>query len=176
MARVCLFALAALLAVCPAPFSVAHPDGAPATACEHMTPGHHGIPPQNGPSPYSIQVKNGTSKYGETLDVQITGQDYEGILLIAREVNSTKPLGTWIDTPDNTKVLQCSGIDGSAITHANTKPKTSSTTYHWVAPENNCQQTLIMTATVAKGFPIYWIGITITIHIKPAASCSSSSG
>ncbi|XP_043913293.1 putative defense protein 3 [Protopterus annectens] len=135
-------------------------NGAPESACESMLPGHKGYQPQPSPSPYNISVSAKSFKNGQPINVTITGQNYQGLLLEARMYGIKSSLGSWMMPPLNTKFLKCSGNPKGAITHSNTEIKTASTVYTWMPPETNCPPVITFKATVAKLKSQYWVNLT----------------
>ncbi|XP_032622940.1 putative defense protein 3 [Chelonoidis abingdonii] len=138
---------------------VAFPTGAPASACENMMPVHTGVQPQASPAPYEIQVDASSFVNRQPINVQVVGPGYRGLLLEARTFGSTAALGTWQNPANNTKLLQCSGNPKGAITHSNTKFKTSLTTYTWLPPTSGCPAVITFMAAVAQSREIYWLGV-----------------
>ncbi|XP_038632181.1 putative defense protein Hdd11 isoform X2 [Scyliorhinus canicula] len=119
--------------------------GAPSSVCESMMPRHSGVLPQSSTAPYTIETGTSTYQPGIPKQVQILGPQYRGFILEARKDRSTTPLGSWQDPPENTKLLQCFGNLGAAVTHSSTAPKNSSTTFVWIPPESACPDAVTFT-------------------------------
>ncbi|XP_078068194.1 putative defense protein 3 [Mustelus asterias] len=121
------------------------PSGAPSSVCESMMPRHSGVMPQSNTAPYTIDTGVSTYQPGLPIQVQILGLQYRGFILEARKDRSSTPLGSWQDPPENTKLLQCFGNRGAAVTHSNTVPKNNSTTFVWIPPVSACPDAVTFT-------------------------------
>lgn len=90
-----------------------HPDGAPGSACDDMTPNEraHNGRPQAGASPFKVQVDEPFYRPEQPVIVKIEslGADtFKGILVQAREVGKNAAIGTFSDSlPADIKHLQC---------------------------------------------------------------------
>ncbi|XP_038632182.1 putative defense protein Hdd11-like isoform X3 [Scyliorhinus canicula] len=146
--------------------------GAPSSVCESMMPRHSGVLPQSSTAPYTIETGTSTYQPGIPKQVQILGPQYRGFILEARKDRSTTPLGSWQDPPENTKLLQCFGNLGAAVTHSSTAPKNSSTTFVWIPPESACPDAVTFTATVAQSREIYWLNVQSPSLTKGIACCA----
>ncbi|XP_067889023.1 putative defense protein 1 [Heterodontus francisci] len=150
-------ALLGLFALCW-PAASPLPNGAPLGSCLSMSPKHRGITPQTGESPHSIQLQVSRS----SVQVNIMGPTYKGILLEARYPSGNTTVGMWATAPANTKTISCFNSDHSAITHSNTNDKSSTTVYTWNPPPlKNCsEKTFVFLATVAQNRGTYWLKLT----------------
>ncbi|XP_078403762.1 putative defense protein Hdd11 [Cetorhinus maximus] len=124
-----------------------------------MMPRHSGVVPQSNTAPYTIDTGASTYQPGTPIQVQILGLQYHGFILEARKDRSTTPLGSWQDPPENTKLLQCFGNLGAAVTHSNMASKNNSTTFVWIPPESACPDAVKFMATVAQSREIYWLDV-----------------
>ncbi|KAG8553599.1 hypothetical protein GDO81_003478 [Engystomops pustulosus] len=173
MAQLILFLLLVLI-TCNT-ISIAYPTGAPISACQSMKPGHVGVYPQSKPAPYIMKINSSLYQPGKPIQVQIQGPPYRGILLQARTYSKPTLYGTWLEPPNNTKILACPENTLGSITHSNTNFKDQSTTYIWMPPDSSCPNVLFFVATVAEAFNIYWLGVRSAIIFKdPAVGCSNS--
>ncbi|KAM4664409.1 putative defense protein 3 [Discoglossus pictus] len=155
-------------------FSVSFPDGAPISTCQTMAPVHQGVFPQPNPAPYIFKVSSSSYQNGKPMQVQILGPGYRGLLLETRTFQGTNLLGSWLQPPNNTKILPCPENPTGAVTHSNTNLKTQSTTYTWMPPDSNCPQVIFFTATVAQSYEIYWLRVQSAVIWKdPEATCGT---
>ncbi|XP_056395482.1 putative defense protein 3 [Hyla sarda] len=154
-----------------------YPTGAPTSACETMMPRHGSIVPQPNPSPYIMKINSSSYQSGRSIQVQIMGPPYKGLLLQARTQSNTVLYGTWLQPPQNTKILACPGNTLGAITHSNANLKDQSTTYIWMPPKSDCPNVLYFVATVVEAFDVYWLGVRSALITKaPGETCSSQIG
>lgn len=84
----------------------AYSKGAPAGACEDMTPQHH-VDPQKSKAPYDFLLSKSSIKAGDTIQVTIKGKTandkIKGLLVQARVGNS--PIGKF-SVPSNSAYVQ----------------------------------------------------------------------
>lgn len=121
---------------------LALPNGAPATACDHMTPGH-GVQAQDTISPYQLRVSEKSVKGGETITVEIfstvIGETFQGFLLQARtEGDDYEIVGEFLENEDESTLFNwrnCSTGLRNAVTHSDTSGK-EQISFIWRAPEN----------------------------------------
>lgn len=94
-----LFVTLAAIAVIPA--ALCYSAGAPADACENMTPQHH-VDPQKSAAPYILEVSQQSVKSGDTVELTLRGQKpsntFKGFMVQAR-VGDT-PVGQFQIAPD----------------------------------------------------------------------------
>ncbi|XP_075691962.1 putative defense protein 3 [Rhinoderma darwinii] len=165
--------LLVLMTCCTISFS--YPTGAPISACQTMKPGHVGVYPQPNPAPYIMKINSSSYQSGKPIQVQILGPPYRGILLEARTYSKTTLYGTWLNPPNNTRILACPENTVGAITHSNTNLKDKSTTYIWMPPNSSCPNVLFFIATVAEAFDVYWLGVRSAILYRdPDSTCSNN--
>ncbi|XP_046472885.1 putative defense protein 3 [Neodiprion pinetum] len=135
----------------------AHSVGAPASACESMTPGHL-VDPQTTPSPYVILLSKNSILGGESITVTIKGRDkeeFKGILLQARL--GDKIVGTFdVDPADtNVQTIDCPKGERNAVTHKNAENK-SEVSVRWIAPPDLVGE-VVFKLTVVKEFKTFWV-------------------
>ncbi|KAH8035685.1 hypothetical protein HPB51_007929 [Rhipicephalus microplus] len=151
----CLVVVACLL-----PTTVrAYKSGAPVGACNSELPKHGGAEPQATQSPYAIQATPANINQGGRVTVQVYGSTpFKGVILTARDVNTSELLqGTF--TPDaQTKTLDCPGGAANAITHNSRDDKTQ-VVVTWTAPAGYTGQ-VYFSATVVQSSYVFWKGIT----------------
>ncbi|XP_066563668.1 putative defense protein 3 [Amia ocellicauda] len=146
-----------LLLLCWVVAILSYPTGAPVGQCVMMTPNHSNATLSNMSSPYSVTVNASTYVLGGIIKVYINSSvPYRGILLEARDVNTSAIVGTWKDLSTNTKTLNCGLGTNNAVTHCNNTDK-SGLVYTWVAPAKNGPNKVVFMATVVKIRVEYWI-------------------
>lgn len=143
----------------------AHPDGAPAEACDTLTPNHNGHVGQTSEVPYVINltqfdVGNGSYVYspGRIYALTLaapTGQMFEGFFVQSRlAADDTTRVGVFaVDDADNSRLSSCV-TDTDGITHTNDHHKTSAT-MQWTAPPVGTGTIQFAYATVHE-FDIFW--------------------
>lgn len=84
----------------------AYSKGAPAGACEDMTPQHH-VDPQTSPVPYNFLLSKNAIKAGDTVQLTIKGKSandkIKGLMVQARVGNT--PIGKF-SVPSNSAYVQ----------------------------------------------------------------------
>ncbi|XP_077994255.1 putative defense protein 3 isoform X2 [Glandiceps talaboti] len=159
-----------IVACCTFDTAYGYGTGAPTSACTTMVPGHVGKSPQpSNTNPYSVSASSATYTPGGTITVTISGNNFQGMLLQARQPGQTTPVGTFSNPPSNTRLLRCTSA-GDSITHANTNTKNSGTSFTWTAPSQGVG-TIEFVATVAQAKSTYW-----TAFPSSQLTESSSSG
>ncbi|KZS13190.1 putative Secreted protein [Daphnia magna] len=136
------------------------PDGAPLEACATMTP-NHGVNPQLiNSSPFKTEIPSGEyAIMDNTLNLELRSKNdvttYKGFLVMAFDKNdATKPIGTF-KLPSDGKVIDCSGIVGSAATHKFNNEK-KLTTVQWTPPKNFMGTAIFRTTYVHNG-TTFWV-------------------
>ena len=133
------FLLLTLLLLCS--YLVAgFPNGAPASACAGMTPGHHDqdkvpIGPQSDSTfPYTLEsaFKNGDDLYGgDPVTIKLSS-NFQGFLIEARQNGDA--IGQFhISGDENIQTIDCGTGQKNAITHTNPTVK-ETITATWMAP------------------------------------------
>ncbi|KAK4009016.1 hypothetical protein OUZ56_014159 [Daphnia magna] len=137
------------------------PDGAPLGACATMTPGH-GVDPQLiNSSPFKTEIPSGEyAIMDNTLNLELRSKNdvttYKGFLVMAFDKNdaTNTPIGTF-KLPSDGKVIDCSGIVGSAATHKFNNEK-KLTTVQWTPPKN-FMGTAIFRTTYVHNVTTFWV-------------------
>lgn len=129
----CLFAFMLKL-------SVSLPDGAPASACQSLMPGHN-VAQQFSSAPFSVNPMNLVIEQGKVLQLNISSQFADkpigGFIIQARNVNATdKIIGRFLPSADGLyRLMNCTGGLGNSATHVSPAPK-DSITLLWKAPRH----------------------------------------
>ncbi|XP_071956964.1 putative ferric-chelate reductase 1 [Antedon mediterranea] len=135
-------------------------NGALVGACVDLTP-QHGVIPQTSTSPWNVLASSTTYTPGQemTVTIQATGsQQYKGILLQARTVSSTTPVGTWTTDVTNTRQMTCSNT-ADGITHSFSTAKPLNTSFTWLPPSTSVG-TIQFHATFVESYSVYWVDTT----------------
>ncbi|KAL3882366.1 hypothetical protein ACJMK2_028718 [Sinanodonta woodiana] len=138
------------------------PDGAPASACSDMVPGH--LPTiVKGEPPYQINVNGAFYQPGTPLTGSITSPSDHvilGVLLEARSVADPSHLvGEFTSTSEDFKTV-CGANHKSAMTHANPNKK-NNVTFSWNPPSTTGDDIYFRLTVVESWFPSkYWLNIT----------------
>ncbi|XP_057375811.1 putative defense protein [Daphnia carinata] len=175
----CAVVLAFLLASASIDRIDGAPDGAPLEACETMTPGH-GVDPQLiTSSPFQTEIPSGQyAIMDNALNLELRSKNdvttYKGFLVMAFDMNdATKPIGTF-ELPSDGKVIDCSGIVGSAATHKVNNEK-KLTTVQWVPPQG-FMGTAIFRTTYVHNVTTFWVkteSIAVTYVMELPTSSTS---
>ncbi|XP_026680733.1 putative defense protein 3 [Diaphorina citri] len=101
--------------------------GAPTFACKTMTPGH-GVPTQTSASPYTIQT--GAEEVDDAGRILVTLsspplQFFTGFLVQARTPESDEAIGSFVQIPRNTQLLNCGTQANSSVTQSTNARKTN---------------------------------------------------
>ena len=85
-----------------------YPGGAPTSQCTLMTP-RHGVPAQNGTSPYTVKTAKPYYMPGENVIISIesSSDDIKGYLIQARQVGANSATGMFGTLPANGKYVSC---------------------------------------------------------------------
>ncbi|XP_053206782.1 putative defense protein 3 [Panonychus citri] len=133
------------------------PSGAPADACENLTPRHTGTTPITENSPYTLKAITGNFEYSSSTDqgikVRIDGPPFRGFFVIAVDAKTGERVGKWAQLKGTNTIDACSGI-----THGDNKRKKSATLL-WIPPEKGSGG-ISFIATVVKSFSEYYTPIT----------------
>ncbi|XP_076463307.1 putative defense protein 3 [Babylonia areolata] len=150
------------------PGAQAYPGGAPGNRCGQMMPSHSTAQPQpmGGMAPFTIVASSAYYYGGKRLTVTVSGVGaamLRGLMLQARDSSSPPTLvGTFSlkDGDSQLKLLPCTDITGTAVTHTGRADKSSVAAY-WTAPMNNVGNVTFM-ATVVQNFTTFYVGLTST--------------
>lgn len=86
----------------------AYSGGAPEEVCNDMTP-QHPVSPQKSQLPYKVSVSKNQIKAGETVEIEVSGGEYKGLLVEVR--NGDKAVGEFIVSESDRyyKTINCHG-------------------------------------------------------------------
>lgn len=147
----------------------AAPGGAPIEACETLLPQHNGTQPQNGTSPYRIEVGDPIIPGGRSYYVTISGispsETLLGFIIQARPSNSSvyQTVGSFdrvAPTETSAQFLDCQSANDTA-THTDRNPK-SQVQVKWTAPALG-NGTVIFRSTVVANFTTIWANLTSSV-------------
>jgi hypothetical protein len=155
----CAAALLLLLGACVQLGAVrGSPVGAPAVACEDMTPHHNGNEPQTSVPPYQLAASTDAAVAGDAVTVVLSsdsGELFKGFFIQARDVATDEIIGTF--QTEEWKYVDCDPGVENAVTHPNNSTK-SSVTVDWIAPADYTG-VIAFRATVVRQFDTFWLGI-----------------
>nr|XP_002121143.1 putative ferric-chelate reductase 1 [Ciona intestinalis] len=159
------------------------PGGAPTGACTTMMPRHNNgangfLASQSlASSPYTLMASKRNYNSTEAITVWVvdsrasSDRGYRGLLLQARKVSSSAPVGTWMNVPANTKLITCS-VANDAVTHSNTMVKNESSVYTWKAGGNHGNIEFVI--TTAQSRSTFWVQQKSGMLMHSSASVSTS--
>ncbi|XP_045030123.1 putative ferric-chelate reductase 1 homolog [Daphnia magna] len=135
-------------------------SGAPATACDSMTPGH-GYSPMTVPCPFETLLSQTEMSSSDVLTVTIqqsvsSTQSFKGFLIMAFD-QTEGVVGTFkmASSDESSKTLDCGGVYENAATHRTSSLK-QSVTFEWIPPESFDGQVFFRT-TFVESFSQYWV-------------------
>ncbi|XP_059475159.1 putative defense protein 3 [Neocloeon triangulifer] len=137
----------------------ASPTGAPAIACDAMTPSHNGTAPQTGPAPYTLTA---TAIDAQTVQVSIeadAGVTFRGFFIQGRSVDTDTAVGTFAPSAD-AQSIDCFSNPASASTHLDRTDKTSVSVL-WTAPASG--EAVNVVVSIVQTFNVFWVKIPVTI-------------
>ncbi|CAL4124939.1 unnamed protein product, partial [Meganyctiphanes norvegica] len=136
------------------PLALGYSMGGPGSACEDLTPQHHGVTPQTGASPFSISPPGNKVKKGSNVELTLHGGDknFKGFFVRALE-GADGSSGVFQASP-NVATRECIGIKNGA-THTSPSSK-KQVKLSWTAP--NYPTTVEFKSTVVVNFS--------TIHLN----------
>ncbi|XP_028358992.1 ferric-chelate reductase 1 [Phyllostomus discolor] len=145
-----------------------YPNGKVTESCHNMVPRHDHTP---HPDPvHSVAVSQATFSPGDHLKVTLSGPEFKGFLLEARDAEhlSGSPIGsfTLIDS-DASQLLTCEDREGSAVSHTNAHKKTE-IKVRWNAPQGAPNHIQFL-ATVVQKYKTYWVKIPSPVISQPNA-------
>lgn len=146
------------------------PGGAPAPACANIAPNPdlHGAQPSTGDNPYYLNISSLPTTPSEEGYGYQPGQsyllgifamderDFRGILVQARQVADSSPVGRFTVIDDNTKLSACMPPE-SAVTHTSRSDKMS-VYLSWTAPAANTGPVRFQWSVVEVQ-QTYWSGL-----------------
>ncbi|XP_039462524.1 uncharacterized protein LOC120436147 isoform X1 [Oreochromis aureus] len=142
----------------------AYSEGNLIEACDSMLPNHNGAAPQNTEPPFMVEYVPG-SYPGEPVTVLLKSEEstyFRGFMLEAREVADEKRLtGKFVLLdPEQTCLLTCGGLEGSAVSHTLNIDKTL-IRVNWTATE--AEQDITFRATFLQTFGTFWENVNIIL-------------
>ncbi|CAF4162336.1 unnamed protein product [Rotaria magnacalcarata] len=145
-------------AACQLTFHIyAYPNGAPKKVCTgSMVPHHHHIEPQPPTTSPITKFYTAWNPDNETISIQIeSNQPIKGVFVQGRKIDGDEPLGTFIDIPSVTHLVQCPTGDG--ITHSSPQ-KWKRLELTWKKPASmNSQDQVQFWATIVVDFQNFWV-------------------
>ncbi|XP_051782053.1 putative defense protein 3 [Erpetoichthys calabaricus] len=135
------------------PGVLSYSTGAPSIQCRDMMPGHDVLASSSTPV-YNVSITVSTYRPGQTVSVKITGGQYKGLLLEARDGHTSNIVGSWNSSSNAIKFLNCVSKN-DAVTHADNSQK-SDLAYQWKPPNSNLPNTVIFHATVVQSKAVFW--------------------
>ncbi|CAK6439144.1 unnamed protein product [Pipistrellus nathusii] len=159
---------AALLLLLRLGLAAAFPNGRVTESCGDMVP-RHGHPPSPDPK-HSVAVARTTFSPGDQIEVAVSGPEFKGFLLEARDAEDPggAPVGsfTLIDK-EVSQLLACGGKEGSAVSHTSAHKKTAVRAL-WDAPRSAPNHVQFL-ATVVEKYKSYWVRIPSPVISQPKA-------
>ncbi|KAM5294727.1 ferric-chelate reductase 1 isoform 2-T3 [Glossophaga mutica] len=145
-----------------------YPEGQVTESCHDMVPRHSHTP---HPNPvHSVAVSQARFAPGDRLEVTLSGPEFKGFLLEARNAEDLNgpPVGsfTLIDS-EVSQLLTCEDRQGSAVSHTNPHKKTE-IKVHWNAPQSAPNHVQFL-ATVVEKYKTYWVKIPSPVISQPNA-------
>ncbi|KAL1023278.1 hypothetical protein UPYG_G00038610 [Umbra pygmaea] len=111
--------------------------GGVSQSCQSMMPDHSSPLPSSSPSPFSVKPEDGSFENGEMKTIVLqaeTSTPFKGFLLEARESQDGPPVGVFTLISPNTRLLECNGYPGAAVTQKNNQKKTLIQA-NWTSPK-----------------------------------------
>ncbi|NWX20953.1 FRRS1 reductase, partial [Aegotheles bennettii] len=145
-----------------------YPSGKVREACTSMIP-CHGSSPQWSPE-HAITVNGTEFKPGDSIEVHLSGPDFEGFLIQARDAErlDSPAVGSFMLADRRlSQLLTCGRTKNSAVSHTS-KVKKKHIKVYWIAPEDAPKRVQFL-ATVVKKYRIYWVKIPGPIVSQPNA-------
>ncbi|KAF2984512.1 hypothetical protein EK904_003457 [Melospiza melodia maxima] len=160
------FAVAVWMFGCLCGSVVGYPNGKVREACTSMVPCHGGSPQL---SPEHTITANGTEfKPGDSIEVHLSGPDFEGFFLQARDAEhlDRPAVGSFVLADRrHSQLLTCGRTKNSAVSHTS-KAKKKDIKAYWIAPEDAPKHIQFL-ATVVKKYRIFWVKIPGPIVSQP---------
>ncbi|XP_072556165.1 putative ferric-chelate reductase 1 [Paramormyrops kingsleyae] len=144
-------------------------------SCNTMEP-QHKTTGQTSQAPFSISVHPTTFRKGDVIAVTLQAgpNPFKGFLLQARRVGQTKPLGTFTVRKSDAQLLNCSGLNNSAVSHTSASLKTSVTAL-WTAPVTGNLGNITFSATFVQTEKVYWTQVKSSVVIYNAKPLQNTS-
>ncbi|XP_065598207.1 ferric-chelate reductase 1-like isoform X2 [Cyrtonyx montezumae] len=166
-------AFAAWMFICFCVSVDGYPNGKVREACASMIP-CHGSSPQL--SPKHVITVNGTEfKPGDSIEVQLSGPDFEGFFIQARNAEDldSPAVGSFILVDQRrSQLLTCGHTMNSAVSHTS-KAKKKVVKVYWLAPRGAPKHVQFL-ATVVKKYKTFWVKIPGPVVSQPNAPFSTT--
>ncbi|XP_064003388.1 ferric-chelate reductase 1 isoform X2 [Pogoniulus pusillus] len=145
-----------------------YPNGKVKQACASMIP-CHGAAPQLSPE-HTITLNVTEFKPGDSIEVNLSGPDYEGFFIQARDAEHLDgpAVGSFTLADQRlSQLLTCSHTKNSAVSHTS-KTKKKQMKVYWIAPADAPNRIQFL-ATVVKKYKTFWVKIPGPIVSQPSA-------
>ncbi|CAF0929458.1 unnamed protein product [Rotaria sp. Silwood1] len=143
-----------------------YPNGAPTKVCiGPMIPHHHHIAPQPPETSPITKFNTAWNPDNETVSIRIeSNQPIKGVFIQGRIVNGNEPLGTFVNIPSETHLVQCPTGDG--ITHSSPQRWTQ-LQLTWKKPTSlTSQEQIQFWATIVVDFKNFWVVKSLPTELK----------
>ncbi|NXG19633.1 FRRS1 reductase, partial [Grallaria varia] len=143
-----------------------YPNGKVREACTSMIP-CHGSSPQLLPE-HTITVNGTEFKPGDNIEVCLSGPDFEGFFIQARDVKHLDgpAVGSFMLVDRRlSQLLTCGRTKKSAVSHTS-KTKKKNIKVYWIAPGDAPKHVQFL-ATVVKKYRTFWVKIPGPIVSQP---------
>ncbi|XP_052521509.1 ferric-chelate reductase 1 isoform X2 [Tympanuchus pallidicinctus] len=150
-----------------------YPNGKVREACTSMVP-CHGISPKLSPE-HVITVNRTEFKPGDSVEVQLSGPDFEGFFIQARDAEDldSPAVGSFVLVDRrHSQLLTCGHTKNSAVSHTN-KAKKKVVKVYWIAPGDAPKRVRFL-ATVVKKYKTFWVKIPGPVVSQPNAPFSTT--
>ncbi|NXW57051.1 FRRS1 reductase, partial [Eurystomus gularis] len=145
-----------------------YPNGRVRGACTSMIP-CHGSSPQLSPE-HTITVNGTEFKPGDSIEVDLSGPDFEGFFIQARDAEhlDSPAVGSFVLVDRRvSQLLTCGRTKNSAVSHTS-KAKKKYIKVYWIAPGDAPEHVQFL-ATVVKKYKTFWVKIPGPIVSQPNA-------
>ncbi|NXF89432.1 FRRS1 reductase, partial [Eubucco bourcierii] len=145
-----------------------YPNGKVRQACASMIPCHGPAPTL--PPEHSIALNVTEFRPGDTIEVNLSGPDFEGFFIQARDAAHLDgpAVGSFtLADPRLSQLLTCGRTKNSAVSHTSKRKKTQLKVY-WIAPGDAPNHVQFL-ATVVKKYKTFWVKIPGPIVFQPNA-------
>lgn len=159
-------AVAVWMFVCFCASVAGYPNGKVRGACTSMVPCHGGSP-QLSPE-HTITVNGTEFKPGDSIEVHLSGPDFEGFFIQARDAEhlDSPAVGSFVLADRRrSQLLTCGRTKNSAVSHTS-KAKKEDIKVYWIAPGDAPKHVQFL-ATVVKKYRIFWVKIPGPIVSQP---------
>lgn len=150
-----------------------YPNGKVREACASMVP-CHGSSPKLSPE-HVITVNRTEFKPGESVEVQLSGPDFEGFFIQARDADDldSPAVGSFVLVDRrHSQLLTCGRTMNSAVSHTS-KAKKKVVKVYWIAPGVAPKRVRFL-ATVVKKYKTFWVKIPGPDVSQPNAPFSTT--